>query len=49
MIFQDILNKILRFKKAFLRNLLLLYHRLYVCTVCIAVVYVAVYVLVQSE
>ena len=29
--------------------MLLLYRRLYVCTVYIAVVYVAVYILVQSE
>ena len=29
--------------------MLLLYHRLYVFIVCIAVVYVAVYILVQSE
>ena len=29
--------------------MLLLYHRLYVCTVYIAVVYVAVYILVELE
>ena len=39
----------LKFKKAFLWNTLLLYHRLSVSTVYLAVVYVAVYNIVQSE
>ena len=42
-------NKISRFKKGVLENMLLLQHRLYICSAYIVVVYVAVHSLVQSD